>query len=108
MDFTGDMLEEDDEAIFSVTNEDRENDDGMDDIEVEVEVYWKAEHFFTEIEADQITNHWVEKIKQKITGVATTLVKLKLKLLELRAAKTGISLGQNATTFWRQNSSSMV
>ena len=33
------MLEEDDEAIFSVTNEDRENDDGMDDIEVEVEVY---------------------------------------------------------------------
>ena len=65
MDFTGDMLEEDDEAIFSVTNEDRENDDGMDDIEVEVEVYWKAEHFFTEIEADQITDHWVEKIKQR-------------------------------------------
>ena len=80
----------------------------MDDIEVEVEVYWKAEHFYTETEDDQITDHWVDKIKTKITVVATTLVKLKLKLLELRAAKTGISLNQNATTFWRQNSSSMV
>ena len=30
---------------FSVTNEDTKDDDGMDDIGVEVKSYWKAEHF---------------------------------------------------------------
>ena len=37
MDFTGDMVE--DESMFSVTDEDQKNDDGMDDVDVEVKSY---------------------------------------------------------------------
>ena len=42
---------------FSVTNEDQKNDDEMDDIDVEVKVNQKAEHFYTDTEKDQITDH---------------------------------------------------
>ena len=43
MDFTGDMVE--DESMFSVTDEDQKNDDGMDVVDVEVKSYWKTDHF---------------------------------------------------------------
>ena len=45
MDFTGDMVE--DESMFSVTDEDQKNDDGMDVVDVEVKSYERLDTFYT-------------------------------------------------------------